>query len=89
MIDTGSEASLIMEEFLITNPELNKRIIKIPKITLVGANNKKLYEVNKMMYIEINISSVIVSLQLLVVPNLDVVIVLGHDELSKQSHYRL
>lgn len=85
LIDTGSEASLISQNLIKKLNISEKEIIKIPKINLVGANSKKLCEVNKSSIIKIYINEEIVNVQLLIVPNMDTEIIIGSDVLEKNK----
>lgn len=84
-MDTGSEASLIKESIVNKHPQLQNNIVKIPRISLIGANSKKMYEVNKLINIPVEIENIILNLELLIVPVLENDIVLGNDELDKNK----
>lgn len=83
LIDTGSEVSLINENLvkIFNNVENNK--IKISKIALIGANNKKLCDVSSSFNLNLELENKILNFQLLIVPNMDIDMVIGSDHLSK------
>lgn len=83
MIDSGSEASLISQNIIDKFPQLNKHIIKVNRVTLIGPNQKKLYDVNKMLNINLEFNEKNVLFQLLIVPNMPMDIVIGSDYLNK------
>jgi Retroviral aspartyl protease. len=83
LLDTGSEASLISQSIVEKFQNLNQHIIKVNRLTLVGPNNKKLYDVNKMLDITLELNNHKLVFQLLIVPNLTMDIVLGSDYLNK------
>lgn len=82
LIDTASEGTLINSNFVNLNVNA-KNIIKIPKITILGANNKKICEVNKNFFADIQIGKQIYRISTLVVDNLTVDMILGADELCR------
>lgn len=85
MIDSGSEISLINEKIILQNQNLTKNIINVPKITIIGANNKKLYEVNKMLSTQIKFYNKVINVNLLIIPNITTDLLMGCDILNKNN----
>jgi RNase H-like domain found in reverse transcriptase/Reverse transcriptase (RNA-dependent DNA polymerase)/Integrase zinc binding domain/Aspartyl protease len=85
LIDTASEGSLINENLVdYNNDNLGKNnIIKIPAITLLGANNKKITKVSKAFTDKIHIGDQQYDMHLLIVENIEVDIIFGTDMLDK------
>lgn len=85
LIDSGSEASLVNVNLISKYSDLKNKIITIPKINLIGANNKKLYDTNKMIIMEVNVNNKIIIMELLIVPGVITDIVIGFDILNKYN----
>lgn len=85
LIDTGSEASLISHNLVKKLKVSEEKIIKIPKINLVGANSRKLCEITKSININVNIEGIEINLQTLIAPNIETEIIIGCDELEKHK----
>lgn len=83
LIDTGSEASLLNENVLNKYSDLKNKLINIPRINLIGANSKKLYDTSKSITIELELNNKNVDMELLVVPNIITDVVVGSDILNK------
>lgn len=83
-MDTGSEASMVKEE-VIQKCELQREIIRVPKLTLINAKGKKICDTNRSVAAEIKIGDGIMKTQLLVIDNLNSEIVMGTDEMHKNQ----
>ncbi|KAJ8912067.1 hypothetical protein NQ315_016756 [Exocentrus adspersus] len=59
--------------------------MSINKLTLIGANNKKLFDINKAINAELQISDTKLCCQFVIVPQLNVDVILGNDELLKHK----
>lgn len=84
LLDTGSEASMIKEE-LLEDCKLMNNIIKVPKLTLLNANGRKICETNKSVTAEIKFENEIIKAQLLVIHNLQNDVIIGSDEMHKNQ----
>lgn len=84
LIDTGSEVSMIQED-LIEKCELQNNLIKIPKLTLLNANGRKICETNQSVATKIDIGNTAIETQLLIIKNLKNEMVLGTDELHRME----
>lgn len=82
LIDTGSEISLISDK-IIKQLKLENLIFKLPKITLVGANDKKLCEVNKGIILQLQFLQKEYSINFFIIDKMNYDIVLGNDELDR------
>lgn len=84
LIDTGSEASLLNSS-IINELKLEKLCFKVPKITLVSANNKKLYEVSMGIIAKVKLQDIEYPMQFLLVNNMSHEAIIGTDELNKNG----
>lgn len=84
LIDTGSEASMI-KETLIETCKLQDYIIKVPKITLLNANGRKICDTNRSVATSIMLKGTKMDTQLLVIKNLSNDVILGTDELHRHE----
>lgn len=85
MLDSGSEGSLIKQSVIEKYDNYENKIIRIPKINLIGINGKKLGETNKTIISTVNFNNISINMQLLIVSNMDYDILMGSDELNKNG----
>lgn len=83
LIDSGSEVSLINKNLVSEMSNFEDNVVKISKISLLGANNKKLCEVNQAYNLNVQLKDKLVNLQLLIIPHMDYDIVIGSDQLER------
>lgn len=84
LIDTGSEVSLINNK-IVQELKMDHLTFKMPKVILVGANKKKLCEVNKGIIGKIVFIEKEYLINFVIVDNINYDIVLGNDELDRQG----
>lgn len=84
LIDTGSKISLIRTN-IIEQLQLEQYCYKIPSISLIGANNKLLYQVNKGIIGKVFFKNIGYKMQFLLVKNLSYDAILGTDELDRKG----
>lgn len=84
LIDTGSEISLINSK-CITDLKFEELCFKIPRVTLVGANQRKLYDVSRGIIGKIKFKEKEYHMQFLIVDNMSHDAIIGTDELDKNG----
>lgn len=85
LLDTGSSISLIREQTLNKINNLSKNITKIPRVNLIGINERTLGYANRAVAVTIKLSNFEIDTQLLVVNHLEYDILLGSDELDRNN----
>lgn len=86
LVDTGSEISLINQNLVEKFENYQNKIMKVPKIALLGANNKKIGEVNKIFNANLKFEDEKeVNVQLFIIPNIGLDVIIGSDELGKKN----
>lgn len=85
LIDTGSEASLIQEELVYKLEIPSSDIHKIPKTSLINARGKKICEVKEVAIIPLTIQGIEMTMQLIIVPDMESEVIIGNDELDRNQ----
>uniref|UniRef100_A0A6P7FJP9 Calponin homology domain-containing protein DDB_G0272472-like n=1 Tax=Diabrotica virgifera virgifera TaxID=50390 RepID=A0A6P7FJP9_DIAVI len=83
LIDSGSEISLINKK-LVKELNLDRFVYKIPRVALVGANNKKLTTVNEGLGVRIRVGDKYYIMQCVMIEDLNHDMIAGIDELSEK-----
>jgi hypothetical protein len=83
LIDSGSEISLINKK-LVKELNMDRFVYKIPRVALVGANNKKLTTVNEGLGVRIRVGDQFYIMQCVVIEDLNHDMIAGIDELSEK-----
>lgn len=81
LIDSGSELTLLNSK-IVKDLKLDDLCFKIPKVTLVSANQRKIYEASTCIIAKVNTAYYI---QFLLVDNMTYDAILGTDELYKHE----